>query len=159
MLAMDCWLRWLHYKYKQWGQWMQKDMTPNEITTIPTTNFNKVVHAFWWLSIGHDKKVKNGLYSTTIHHDMIKIVAQITLYTMFTQGLHIGLEPSIVELIARLAQQSNNLVKFANVVHRLVVGTNMHSKGVGLEGNIITTTTKHKYLMANSWQPGLTKIL
>lgn len=70
---------------------------------------------------------------------------------MFAQGLHIRLGPSIMELIARLAQQSNNLVKFANVVHRLVVGNNMHSKGVGLEGDIITTTTKHKFLMANSW--------
>jgi hypothetical protein len=104
MLAMDCWLGWLHYKYKQWGQWMQKDMTPNEITSMPTTNFSKVVHAFWWLSIGLDKKVKNGLYSTTIHHDMIKFVAQIMLYTMFAQGLHIGLRPSIVELVARLTQ-------------------------------------------------------
>jgi hypothetical protein len=46
MLVMDCWLGWLHYRYKQWGQWMQKDMTPNEITSMPTTNFNKVVHAF-----------------------------------------------------------------------------------------------------------------
>lgn len=77
---------------------------------------------------------------------------------MFTQGLHIGLGPSIVKLVARRAQQLNNLVKFANVVHLLVVGTNMHSKGVGLEGDIITTTTKHKFLMANSWRPRLTKM-
>ncbi len=79
-------------------------MNPNEITSMPITNFNKVVHAFWWLSIGHDKKVKNDLYSTTIHHDMIEFVAKVTLYTMFTQGLHIGLGPSIMELVARLAQ-------------------------------------------------------
>jgi len=82
---------------------------------------------------------------------MIKFVAQITLYSIFAQGLHIGLGLSIVEFVARLAQQSNNLVKFANVVYRLIVGTNMHSKGVGLERDIITTITKHKFLMANSW--------
>jgi hypothetical protein len=64
---------------------MQKDMTPNEITSMPTTNFNKVVHAFWWLLIGHDKKVKNDLYLATIHHDMIKFVAHITFYIVFTQ--------------------------------------------------------------------------
>jgi hypothetical protein len=56
-----------------------------------------------------------------------------------------------MELVARIAQQLNSFVKFANVVHRLVVGTNMHSKGVGLEGDIITTTTKHQFLVANSW--------
>jgi len=39
-----------------------------------------------------------------------------------------------------------------------VVGTNMHSKGVGLEGDITTTTTKHKFLMANSWWPSLTNM-
>jgi hypothetical protein len=89
---------------------------------------------------------------------MIKFVAKILFYTMFTQGLHIGLGPSIVELVAKLAQESNNLVKFTNVVHRLVIGTNMHSIGVGLETDIITTTTKHKFLMANAWQPGMTKM-
>ncbi len=82
---------------------------------------------------------------------MIKFIAHITLYIVFTQGLHIGLRLSIMELVARIAQQLNSFVKFANVVHRLVVGTNMHSKGVGLEGDIITTTTKHQFLVANSW--------
>jgi len=79
-------------------------MTPNEITSMPLTNFSKEVHAFHWLSVGHDKKVKNDLYFATIHHDMIKLIAQIMLYIVFTQGLHIGLGPSIMELVARIAQ-------------------------------------------------------
>jgi hypothetical protein len=131
---LERWLAWWNARCKQWGIWMQKDMSFEKNVAMPTCNLVKAKHASWWNDSGNGKKVKTNLISTTFN-DLVCAIFQHSRFQRFLKKEVVDKGPTIEKLNLRATQQLSNAKNVTNVINWIIVGTRMHGKGIGLKGD------------------------
>jgi hypothetical protein len=92
---------------------------------VPTTKLTKSVHSYMWVFVRNGHKVKTNLYTTTLH---VNIATILLLKKLFDHKVCIRPNPD----------------KFAKVVHNVMYGSPLHSKGIGLEDDTCSMFMKRK---------------
>lgn len=110
--------------------WMNFDL--EEEALVPIINLAKNVHSSMWVSTRNGCKVKTNLYTTTMDN-VVSSIFQQQFYHFLKFGSIVGTWPIEINLFLRVASCSLNLDKFVKVVCNVVLGSPLHSKGIGLE--------------------------
>ena len=105
---------------------------------VPTTNLCEAVHSSMWATSASGLKVKMDLY-TVCAEDMTRSLLQQQFCLAASKGLLRGRGPSKAELMWRNAARSYKPERLAMAVKSAVEGTQFHSRGLGLEGDLDRT--------------------
>ena len=113
LFVLQLWLGWWQFCCRQWGQWMQEEMTIVEDATMPTTNLREVVHLSWWILVCNGEKWKTNLFATT-NHDKACAIIQQSKFRYFTEEELFGMRPYEVELHLCVAHQLEDPKKMSS---------------------------------------------
>jgi hypothetical protein len=140
---LERWLAWWNVRCKQWGNWMQKDMSFEKNVAMPTCNLIETKHASWWNDVGNGKKVKKNLIPTTLN-DLVRAIFQHSRFQRFLRREVVDKGPTIEKLNLRYTQQLDN-VKNVTQSTRSLLGQQCMEKALGLKVMTIQDLLNENY--------------